>query len=61
MKFTDICLGTKEFVHILLPNLRHWEKQLTLNLVKEKSMVCISSGPVGLWHETGQDGQCEDV
>jgi len=61
MKLTDICGGTKDFVHVLLPNPGYWDKEFTLSLVKQKSMAHISSGHVGLWHETGQDSQCEGV
>lgn len=51
MKLTNFCGGTKEFAHVLLLNLGDWEKELTLSLVKQKSMACISSNPVGFWHK----------
>lgn len=52
MKFTDFCRDIKGFIHVLLPNLGHWEKKLTLALVKQKSVVHISGGLVEFWQET---------
>lgn len=42
MKITGFWEGSKELVHILLPNLGHWEKELTLSLVKWVKYRCAS-------------------
>lgn len=54
MKLTSLCAGAKEFVHILLLNLGD-------SLIKQKSMACVSSSSVGVWHKKGQDSHCEGV